>query len=134
MCDKLKEHLWQKYQQREKDLKKYEKVIVQKRRMLTDLDGSLIYSTEMVNCKPRGQLLHIGSLKYAARDLKKNYGIHFKYHVLRHTYGTMMAELNTPQHLLCNQMGHAHIHVTQAYYLAVTKGGIDVLQNNLNQL
>lgn len=45
-----------------------------------------------------------------------------------------MAELNTPQHLLCNQMGHAHIHVTQLYYLAVTKGGVDVLQNNSSLL
>jgi len=134
MCDKLKNHLWEKYQQREIDLKRYAKIIEQKKRLITDLDGNMIYSTEMVNCKPKGQLLTVTSFKYAARDTKKFYGIHFSYHVLRHTYGTMMAELNTPQHLLCNQMGHAHIHVTQAYYLAVTKGGVEVLQDKLNQL
>ena len=134
MCDKLKNHLWEKFQQREIDQKKYAKIIEQKKRLLTDLDGEMIYSTEMVNCKPKGQLLTVSSFKYAARDIRKFYGIHFKYHILRHTYGTMMAELNTPQHLLCNQMGHAHIHVTQAYYLAVSKGGVDLLQNNLNQL
>ena len=45
-----------------------------------------------------------------------------------------MAELNTPEHLLLNQMGHGNIHVTQLYYLAVTKTGVDVLQENLNKL
>lgn len=134
MCDKLKAHLWEKFQQRKVDQKKFAKIIEQKKRLITDLDGEMIYSTEMVNCKPKGQLLTVSSFKYAARDIKKFYGIHFKYHVLRHTYGTMMAELNTPQHLLCNQMGHAHIHVTQAYYLAVSKGGVDLLQINLNKL
>ena len=90
MCDKLKTHLWTKYQQRELDLKRYAKIIEQKKRLLTDLDGEMIYSIEMVNCKPKGQLLTVSSFKYAARDIKKFYGIHFKYHVLRHTYGTML--------------------------------------------
>ena len=134
MCDKLRDHLQEKFLNREKDLKRYAPIIEQRKRLLTDLDGSSIWSTEMVNCQPKGRLLTVGSLKYACRDIKKFYQIHFKYHNLRHTYGTMMAELNTPQHLLCNQMGHAHIHVTQMYYLAVSKGGIEVLKENLNQL
>ena len=58
----------------------------------------------------------------------------FKYHYLRHTYGTMMAEMNTPTHLLCNQMGHGKIQVTQQYYIAVSKSGIDILQQNLDRL
>lgn len=45
-----------------------------------------------------------------------------------------MAEMNTPQHLLCSIMGHGNIHVTQQYYIAVSKRGIEILQNNLNQL
>ena len=53
---------------------------------------------------------------------------------MRHTYGTMMAELNTPTHLLCNQMGHGKIQVTQQYYLAVSKYGVQILQRNLNRL
>ena len=46
----------------------------------------------------------------------------------------MMAEMNTPTHLLCNQMGHGKIQVTQQYYIAVSKSGIDILQQNLNRL
>ena len=46
----------------------------------------------------------------------------------------MMAELNTPQHLLCSQMGHGNIQVTQRYYIALSKAGIDILRENLNRL
>ena len=65
---------------------------------------------------------------------KEELGINFKYHYLRHTYGTLLAEMNTPTHLLCNQMGHGHIHVTQRYYIAVSKTGIDILRDNLCRL
>jgi integrase len=73
-------------------------------------------------------------MKYPTREIKGRLGIEFKYHYLRHTFGTRMAELNTPQHLLCSQMGHGNIHVTQKYYLAITKEGYDILRDNLNQL
>ena len=56
------------------------------------------------------------------------------YHYLRYTFGTMMAEMNTPTHLLCNHMGHGNIHVTQQYYIAISKNGIDILRTNLNKL
>ena len=58
----------------------------------------------------------------------------FKYHYLRHTYGTTLAILNTPEHLLCNQMGHCGIHITHKYYIALSKEGIDTLKENLNLL
>jgi len=45
-----------------------------------------------------------------------------------------MAEMNTPQHLLCDQMGHGHIHVTQRYYIAISQTGVEILRNNLNNL
>ena len=56
------------------------------------------------------------------------------YYYLRYTFGTMMAEMNTPTHLLCNQMGHGNIHVTQQYYIAISKNGMDILRPNLNKL
>ena len=63
--------------------------------------------------------IHTGGqgMKYPTREIKEKLGIQFKFHFLRHTYGTMMAEKNTPTHLLCNQMGHGNIHVTQKYYM-----------------
>ena len=81
-----------------------------------------------------GKIQTVNSMKYHTRTIKETLGIDFKFHHLRHTYGTLMAEMNTPTHLLCNQMGHGNIHVTQKYYIAISKTGIDVLQNNLNRL
>jgi integrase len=106
----------------------------QNRRSIEDLDGSFIYSTELVNCLPDGKIQTVNSMKYPTREIKSTLHIEFKYHYLRHTYGTLMAEMNTPQHLLCNQMGHGNIHVTQKYYIALSKSGIEILHNNLNNL
>ena len=134
LCDTLKKHLLQKKKQRQKDEKHLAAVRMQNRRLIEDLDGSQIYSTDLVNCLPDGKIQTVNSMKYPTREIKSEFGIQFKYHYLRHTYGTMMAELNTPLHLLCNQMGHGHIHVTQRYYLAVSEDSITIVRNNANQL
>ena len=134
LCDVLKEHLRQKKIQRDEDEKTYKAVRVQKRRLIDDVDGKKIYSTELVNCLPNGTIQTVNSFKYPSREIKSKLGINFKYHFLRHTFGTMMAEMNTPTHLLCNQMGHGNIHVTQRYYIAISKSGMDILKQNLNHL
>ncbi len=134
LCDVLKTHLQEKKAQRDKDDKAYKAVRTQKRRLIDDLDGKKIYSTELVNCLPDGTIQTVNSFKYPSREIKSKLGINFKYHFLRHTFGTMMAEMNTPTHLLCNQMGHGNIHVTQQYYIAMSKNGMDILKQNLNHL
>lgn len=134
MCDTLKNYFTALSQKRAEDEVRFAGLREQKRRIIQDLDGSNIYSTDMVNCQPNGTLQTVNSFKYPAREIKQKLGIVFKYHYLRHTYGTMMAELNTPTHLLCNQMGHGKIQCTQQYYLAVSKSGIQILQKNLNHL
>lgn len=106
----------------------------QNRKMIEDLDGNMIYSTDLVNCLPEGKIQTVNSMKYHSREIKSRFGIDFKFHHLRHTYGTLMAEMNTPQHLLCDQMGHGHIHVTQRYYIAISQTGVEILRNNLNNL
>lgn len=134
MCDTLKNYFIVLSQKRAEDEVRFAGLREQKRRIIQDLDGSNIYSTDMVNCQSNGTLQTVNSFKYPAREIKQKLGIVFKYHYLRHTYGTRMAELNTPTHLLCNQMGHSKIQCTQQYYLAVSKIGIQILQKNLNYL
>ena len=134
LCPLLKDHLTEKFQQRAEDTQRFAELREQKQRFIEDLDGNKISSTELVNCLPNGTIQTVNSFKYPSREIKDKLGINFKYHYLRHTYGTLMAEMNTPTHLLCNQMGHGHIHVTQRYYIAVSKTGIDILRNNLCQL
>lgn len=71
-------------------------------------------------------------MKYHSRTLKSEHEINFKYHYLRHTYGTHLATLNTPEHILCSQMGHGKIETTRKYYITVSQSGIDALMKNLN--
>lgn len=106
----------------------------QNQTFITDMDGAMISSLELVNSLPNGKIQTVNSMKYHSRTIKQKLGIDFKFHYLRHTYGTHMAELNTPPHLLCNQMGHSNIRVTQKYYIAVSRTGLDILQKNLNQI
>lgn len=97
-----------------------------------DVDDNKISSLELVNSLPNGKIQTVNSMKYHSRTIKTALKIDFKYHYLRHTYGTRLAELNTPTHILCNQMGHASGKVTERYYLAVSQSGIDILVRNLN--
>ncbi|MBO5111353.1 MAG: site-specific integrase [Clostridia bacterium] len=130
----LREHLEKRYAQEQENRVKFAAVRKQKQRFIEDLDGQLIPSMELVNCLSDGTLQTVNSIKYPSREIKSKLGIKFKYHYLRHTFGTMMAELNTPQHLLCKIMGHGNIHVTQRYYLAVTPTGEELLKDKLNQI
>ncbi len=132
--EKLREHLSQKWEREQEYRQTHFALREQKQRFIDDLDGSRISSVDLVNCLPDGTIQTVNSFKYPSREIKAKLGIPFKYHYLRHTYGTMMAEMNTPAHLLCNQMGHGNIHITQKYYLAISKMGVEALQSNLNRL
>lgn len=107
---------------------------VQNQTFITDIDGKQISSLELVNTLPNGKIQTVNSMKYHSKNIKQKLGIQFKFHYLRHTYGTRLAEMNTPTHILCNQMGHASGKVTERYYLAVSKPGIEVLTRNLNAM
>ena len=106
----------------------------QNQTFIADLDGQMLSSLELVNSLPNGKIQTVNSMKYHSKTIKQKLGIEFKFHYLRHTFGTHMAELNTPPHLLCNQMGHGNIRVTQKYYIAVSQTGLDILKKNLNQI
>ncbi len=106
----------------------------QNQTFITDIDGQKISSLELVNTLPNEKIQTVNSMKYHSRTIKKQLHILFKYHYLRHTYGTTLADMNTPAHILRNQMGHASINVTQRYYIAVSQSGIDILKKNLGRI
>ena len=134
MSQKLKEYFTLLWQRREADIKIYGAQREQNQTFIADLDGTRLSSLELVNSLPNGKIQTVNSMKYHSRMIKELLGIDFKYHHLRHTYGTRLAELNTPTHILCNQMGHASGKVTERYYLAVSKTGIEILSDNLNDI
>ena len=134
MSQKLKEYFIELARRREADIKLYGAQREQNQSFIKDVDGSCLSSLELVNTLPNGKIQTVNSMKYHYRTIKSALGIDFKFHHLRHTYGTRLAEMNTPTHILCNQMGHASGKVTERYYLAVSKSGIEILANNLNAL
>jgi len=134
MCQQLKEYLTILSERRGADAKRFAALRKQNQTIIEDIDGKMISSTDLVNTLPDGTIRTVNSMKYHSKTIKSKLGIDFKYHYLRHTFGTRLAEMNTPTHLLCNQMGHASGKVTEKYYIAISKRGIEILTDNLNNL
>lgn len=134
MCSKLKDYLKKLKRQQEQDKKELALQRQQNQTFIQDLNGEMISSLELVNSLPNGKIQTVNSMKYHSRTLQGKHNIMFKYHYLRHTYGTNLAALNTPEYLLCNQMGHSNSNVTHKYYIAISEKGIDELLKNLEKM
>lgn len=134
MCNKLKDYFKKLKRQQEQDKKELVLQRQQNQTFIQDLNGEMISSLELVNSLPNGKIQTVNSMKYHSRTLQGEHNISFKYHYLRHTYGTNLAALNTPEYLLCNQMGHANSNVTHKYYVAISERGVDELLKNLEKM
>ena len=101
--ERMQQHLTALWERRKEDevVLRYQRQ--QNQIMIEDVDGTKVSSLELVNTLPNGHIQTVNSLKYPSRALKEK-GIDFKYHHLRHTYGTHLADMNIPPHLLCNQI------------------------------
>ena len=93
----------------------------QNQTIITDSAGTPVSSLQLVNSLTNGKIQTVNSMKYHSKKIKETLGIDFKYHYLRHTYGTRLAEQSLPAYLLCNQMGHASSRVTEKYYIAISQ-------------
>lgn len=134
MCSKLKEYFEKIMQQQEQYKKELKAQRQQNQTFIQDIKGNMISSVGLVNSLPNGKIQTVNSMKYHSRTLQGEYHINFKYHYLRHTYGTTLATLNTPEHLLCNQMGHSNSAVTHKYYIAISEQGVEELLKNLEMV
>lgn len=119
-------------------IKEYEVIYAAQRKQnemfILNVDETKISSLELVNTLPTGKIQTEWAIKHHARPLKENYKIEFKFHNLRHTYGTNLALLNTPAHVLSNQMGHSKSSTAHKYYLAVSDKSIEDLKENLDRM
>ena len=88
--ERMKQYLAALWEKRKED----EVVLFHQRQqnqtMIEDVDGQMISSLELVNSLPNGHIQTVNSIKYPSRALKEK-GIDFKYHHLRHTFGTHLA-------------------------------------------
>ena len=134
MCSKLKRYLKKVYNQRTTDMIEFNEQREQNQTIIQDIDKGKLSSLELVNCLPNGKIQTVNSMKFHSKTLQHEYNIKFKYHHLRHTYATNLAAMNTPGHLLCNQMGHSSVNVTHRYYIAISEKGINELLNNIEKI
>lgn len=76
---------------------------------------------DFINVKQNGKMLTSDSEKFLARIIKADCGIQFKYHNLRHTYATILAENGAHPRYVQKQLGHAKFEFTLRYYTHVTE-------------
>ena len=131
MHSKLKKHLLAVKKAIDEATINISNVRKQKQTIITGTNGNSISSLLLVNSLTNGKIQTVNSMKYHSRKVKETLGIDFKYHYLRHTYGTRLAEQNIPTHLLCNQMGHTNSKVTEKYYIAMSKHGMEIIKDKI---
>ena len=81
----------------------------------------LIEITDFVNVKLNGDMLSTNSIKFMSRVVKRDLGINFKYHNLRHTYATILAESGVSPRYVQEMLGHSKLEFTLRYYTHVTE-------------
>ena len=84
-----------------------------------EVDKKWIRGADFVCRKPSGYLMTKNCIKYLVVQLKQEFDIDFRFHVLRHTFGTKAAYNNMPNSVLMQLMGHTNIETTQKYYIGV---------------
>lgn len=75
---------------------------------------------DFINIKKNGAMLTPNSEKFMAKIIREDCGIHFKFHNLRHTYATILAENGAHPTYVQQQLGHSKFEFTLRYYTHVT--------------
>lgn len=88
---------------------------------------------ELINIKSNGELLTPDSEKFLGRISRKELSVPFKYHNLRHTHASWLAEHNVPAIVTKKRLGHSKEETTLRYYQHITQGMRDDLLAKLNQ-
>ncbi len=81
----------------------------------------LMEITDFVNVKVNGEMLTTNSIKFMSRTLKADLDIPFKFHNLRHTYATVLAESGISPRYVQETLGHSKLEFTLRYYTHITE-------------
>ena len=80
-----------------------------------------IQGGDFIQRKENGELITINSVKYWTDKVKKETGVDFHFHALRHTAASMLAARNIPINTLVDFLGHANANTAQKYYITSTE-------------
>ncbi len=92
---------------------------------------TLMEITDFINVKPNGEMLTTNSIKFLSRTIKNELGIQFKFHNLRHTYATILAESGVSPRYVQDALGHSKLEFTLRYYTHVTEKMGDAVRSAL---
>ena len=81
----------------------------------------LMEITDFVNVKINGEMLTTNSIKFMSRAIKAELDIQFKFHNLRHTYATVLAESGISPRYVQETLGHSKLEFTLRYYTHITE-------------
>lgn len=94
----------------------------------------IVENLDFINLKPNGELLTPDSEKVLGRLARNELGLNFKYHNLRHTHCSRLAELNVPLVVVKQRLGHSKEDTTLRYYTHLTEGMRKNFIDKLNAL
>lgn len=94
----------------------------------------LVEDLDFINVKPNGELLTPDSGKILGRMIRTEMNTSFKYHNLRHTHCSKLAELGIPVVVVKERLGHSNIETTMKYYQHVTNGMRTNMVSALNNI
>lgn len=83
--------------------------------------GQYYYESNFVCTKENGEPVTPNSIKWSAGKIKRDMGIDFNFHSLRHTHATMLLEDGAKPKAVQERLGHSRISTTMDKYVHVTK-------------
>lgn len=135
MSDKLYDYLVEHKTKQEENSKSkgYRNTEVVYDRVGKDKDEP-IQGGNFLHRKENGELLTTNSVKYWTDKVKKETGIGFHFHALRHTNASILAANNIPLSALVEHLGHGNANVAMQYYVASTTSVNERIKATLNTI
>lgn len=84
-------------------------------------DGKFYYDSTFVCTKDNGEPVTPNSIKWHSSRIKKELGIDFNFHSLRHTHATMLLEDGVKPKIVQERLGHSRIATKMDKYVHVTR-------------